>query len=249
MKYILSIFILIFVSCTHIAKEKIVIPNVFIHGSHFDKDIWNPVIESLVAYQNIAITLKGRGGRAAVGLTEMAKDVCNQVPTQSRIIAHSFGGAVANQMVGICPQKIERIIYIAALVPIKGEQSFDVVSKADQDAYGKAVIFKKDTIEPRKKLTFLEAMDSEIHTKNIPLFKIYAESYKPGEDRIAYDLKMFASIPKYYIYTSRDEIVGSSTQESYTKRTTMIKTTTVPTGHLPMLSDPSKLVTKLRDFL
>lgn len=246
--YIFAISIIL-TACSHFQGSNPKATNVFIHGSHFDAEVWAPVIELFSSSNNLAINLKGRADNESAGLTEMAKEVCSKIPETSNLIVHSFGGAVANQMIGVCPKKIVRIVYVTALVPLKGEQAFDLMTNLDQAEYGKAVSFTKTRIKPKDTKTFLNVMDAEITTKNMPLFKIYSESYKAGEDTISYDVAKFDAIPKCYIYTSKDKIITPATQEKYTKRITLAKTATLATGHLPMLSDNFGLASAIRSCL
>jgi pimeloyl-ACP methyl ester carboxylesterase len=237
MKYYLFALLVIFSACSHAPGSKPKATNVFIHGSHMDGEVWTPVIELLTNMDNMVVTLKGRAENEHISLTEMASDVCSKISIRSNLIVHSFGGAVANQMVGICPKKIERIIYVTAIVPLKGEQAFDLMSAKDQAAYGKAVVFTKNRIRPKESKIFWATFDPEISTKNIPMLTLYTESFKTGEDQITYDTTTFDKIPKCYIYTTKDPLISLATQEKYAKRITLNKTEKLEVGHYPMLSD------------
>lgn len=255
MKYLLLVIFFLSVSCSHTPEappqpEKKSL--VFIHGSHFDASAWDSVAPEFSqdpAYQVTLITLKGRQPNENYTLTEIAKDACEKTPAKSVLIGHSFGGVVSNQMVGICPEKIQQIIYVTALVPIKGEKAFDAAGKSDQKYYSKAVQFRKDRIAPRTQNVFLKNMDSGIDLKSLPVLHFYSESYKAGEDKIEYNEATFEQIPKSYIYATRDTIVGLKTQQKYTARTPMAKTDSIKTGHLPMLSNPKELTASIKRVL
>lgn len=241
---------LLLASCAHkpVSEDKKSV--IFIHGSHFDSTVWEKVLPDLQdRYDTYTITLMGRDEVESASLLEMARDACSQVPIPSVLVGHSFGGAVINEMVGICPEKIQQIVYVSALVPLKGERAFDAMGKVDQASYEKAVNFKKDRIVPKEPKTFLLAMDQKIDEKKLPTAPIYSESYAAGADAIQYDDKIFESIPKSYIFTSQDSIVTLEVQKKYTTRTKMKKTTELASGHLPMLSQPHELAEALKKMI
>ncbi|MNK07462.1 Pyrethroid hydrolase [compost metagenome] len=250
MKYIVALVALFLASCTHKPEESVRKSVVFIHGSHFDSGAWSQVLPELQdLYDTHTITLMGRDEVEHASLTEMAKDACEQVQTPSVMVGHSFGGAVINQMMGICPEKVQGIVYVTALVPLKGEKPFDAMGKADQAAYEKAVTFKKDRIVPKATATFLKAMDADVIVKPLPDVRLYSESYIGGADPIIYEDAAFAQVPKYYIYATHDQIVQMTSQKKYTDRTKMRKTESVESGHLPMLSKPKELAGALKKVI
>lgn len=248
MKYVVFL-ILVMLGCSHQQATTQKQTNVFIHGSHFDANVWASILVNFSNYTNMAINLKGRLDTEHVGLTDMARDVCNKIPFSSNLIVHSFGGAVATQMIGICPKKLNKIIYISALVPANGEQAFDKLSKAEQKYYEKVVHFHKDRIRPKGLQTVLKTLDPEIREPMKYGSKIYSESYKPGEDIITYDITSFQRIPKYYIFTTKDQLLRMTTQSMYAARLDAAKTTSIATGHLPMLSSPTQLTAAIKSFL
>lgn len=223
---------------------------VLIHGSHFDATAWDLVKPELKGdYDIFAVSLLGRTEEEHANLTEMAQDICAKITSPAAIVAHSFGGVVVNQMVGICPAKINRIIYVAAIVPLNGEKAFASMDQKSQRTYERAVLFEKSRIAPREAAVFLKVMDESLDPKKLPKVKLFSESYGPGQDTIAYEGLAFDKIPKYYIYTSLDKIVSAETQKKFTGRTPMIKTETVVSGHLPMLSKPKDLAAAIRKLL
>src|SRR5688572_23603730 len=115
---------------------------VLIHGAHLDGASWAPV-KSYLEKNNqkvIAPTLPGRDSNKNVDIVSYAQAVCDVTPDGSVLVGHSQGGAVANQMVGLCPEKIAKIIYVAAVVPLNGERPYDLMGKPDEKTYGKVVV-------------------------------------------------------------------------------------------------------------
>lgn len=224
---------------------------ILIHGSHLDSAAWQKVIPELSStYQVTAVTLKGRDTTENVSLKAMAKDVCGKITSPGVIVGHGFGGVVANQMVGECPEKILQIVYVGALVPLKGEKPYAAsVMKKDDDTLKKVAEFKNDRIYPRAPDQFFPGMDKDISIKDLPQLKLYSESYAPGSTALKFDEVVFEKIPKAYIYTEKDKIIPMEAQIKFTSRTAMNKTASVNSGHLPMLSKPQTLAKALKQVI
>lgn len=118
---------------------------VLVHGAHLDGTSWNSVKKILETNNQkvIAPTMPGRDNNKNVDLNTYAQFACDQAPDNSIIVGHSQGGAIANQMIGICPEKIKKIIYVTAVVPLNGERPFDLMEKRDEKTYVKTVVFKR----------------------------------------------------------------------------------------------------------
>lgn len=232
--------------CTHTPKKTEVTETaptiVLIHGSHVDGSSWDQVKAQLGdKYKVLTPDLLGRESNQSATLMEMAQDVCAKIPEKSVVVGHSFGGAVINQMVGVCPEKIMRIIYLTALVPLKGEKPFDSLEKSDGKVYAKAVTFGKERIAPKTPKQFFKYMDATLDQKNLPQVKLYSESFAAGANPVTYDEVVFAKIPKFYIFATQDKIVSMASQKKYVKRTDMAKTGEIASGHLPALSKPAEV--------
>jgi len=134
MKSILVLSALFLVSCattkTNSTSQKTV---VLVHGAHLDGSSWNSVKKILETSNQkvLAPTMPGRDNNKNVDLNTYAQFTCDQIPENSIVVGHSQGGAVANQMIGICPEKIRKIIYVTAVVPLNGERPFDLMEKRD----------------------------------------------------------------------------------------------------------------------
>lgn len=242
MKFLIAILSLALVSCTTTNKNPNQKTIVLIHGAHLDGNSWAAVKSYLEKHDQtvIAPTLPGRDNNKNVDIETYAQAVCDQAPDGSVLVGHSQGGAVSNEMVGLCPEKISKIIYVSAVVPLNGERPYDLMEKVDEKGYAKIVVFKKDRVEPKNKRAFLRAMAPDFDYKmKSPM--IYSEPNKPAMTVIKFDSQDFDAIPKAYIYTEADTIVTLKTQKKYTNRTEFQETYSVVSGHLPMVTKPEAL--------
>lgn len=244
MKSILILAALFLVSCTTTTAIK---PSqktiVLVHGAHLDGASWNSVKQILEMNNQkvIAPTMPGRDNNKNVDLNTYAQSVCDLAPDNSIIVGHSQGGAIANQMIGICPEKITKIIYVTAVVPLNGERPFDLMEKRDEKAYSKTVVFKKDRVEPKNKRAFLRAMAQDFDSKTTKAPIVHSEPAKVASTVIKFESEDFDAIPKAYIFAETDLIITPATQKKYTDRTEFQETYSVVSGHLPMVTKPAAL--------
>ena len=246
----LILFFLI-VGCAHSPKPETSPKRiVLIQGVHLDELSWGPVKSRLEThgYEIQTLNRLGRDRAPSASLRDIARQSCEAVPKRSTVVAHSFGGAIVNAMVGICPEKIARIIYVSALVPISGEKPFLQMSNHDQMEYGKAVDFKMGQIKPKNPYQFFKVTDPtyRYHKRTAP--PLYGESMNLSMEAVEYDEKVLKEIPRSYIYTLKDNVISLKTQEFYTSRSQITQTAGVQTGHFPMISNPEALTMEILNF-
>jgi pimeloyl-ACP methyl ester carboxylesterase len=240
--FIALIFSLLIVSCSSTPKSNVKTV-VLLHGAHLDGSSWGQVVSYLEAKgrRAIAPTLPGRDNNKNVDLNDYARFACDQAPDNSILVGHSQGGAIANQMVGICPDKIIKIIYVTAVVPLNGERAFDLMEKRDEKAYAKTVVFKQDRVQPRNRRAFLRVMAQDFDYKTAKTPAIYSEPRKVGSTILKFESEVYDSIPKAYISADMDQIISPETQQKYIDRTEFQETYSMNTGHLPMVTKPEEL--------
>ncbi len=114
---------------------------VLVHGAHLTKESFWSLQAALLErnVSSIAIDLPGRNGDTTdpktIDLTMSAQSLCFSLVAQTGkkiVLGHSQAGAIINQALGICSQQIdEEIIYLAAVVPMPGENVFQGLSELD----------------------------------------------------------------------------------------------------------------------
>ena len=214
---------------------------ILIPGLHVADDIWTEVVPQLESFRYNVVNLGriGRDTETAPSLTSIAEQSCQNIPLKSVLVAHNFGGAIANRMVGICPEKIERIVYVTAIVPLNKEKPLDQLNKTDQRNYSKIVTFGRFKIVPRDAKSFYQGTAPELN----------ADSYRPLHsewislisESIKYDEENFKKIPKSYINTQGDPLLSVTTQFKYMSRLGINDVQSLKADHYPMLSQPKEL--------
>ncbi len=224
---------------------------VFIPGLHLDEKSWDSMKEffpkdefDLEALPRIDREL------ASPSITTIAQKCSELITANSVLVVHSFAGAIATAMFGICPEKIKSIIYVSAAIPKNGETTFErVTDKEGQANYAKAVTVENKIVSPREKNIFFAEMDPKIDLKNTKLPKIYPESSKISSGVVTFDEAKFRALPKMYIITDNDNVVTVDTQRMFLKGAGIHKTAVIPTGHFPMISNPKVLADTIISFL
>lgn len=222
-----------------------------INGSHLDEASWDQVVKNLKA-SNYSVKTVSRWGHdpdKPLHFKQIAENACQKINNVSILVAHSFGGALANEMVGVCPMKISKIIYIAALVPLDGEHPADQLKGSDQKNYMSVVNVTSDRISPKSQVEFLMTMDADIKSEQTSLPKVFPEPLIIQGDVIEFSSAAFNLIPKYYIFTANDKIIPLEWQKKISQRIKLAGSDTIQTGHLPSISNPDKLAEILKSFI
>ena len=249
------ILLLLIVGCSTKLKKAAPLPEsrtiVLIQGVQLDDTSWNTVKGLLPAPGLMVMSLNrvGRDEKHPASLTEIATLSCEQIPENSIMIGHSFGGAIVNRMVGVCPTKIKQLIYVSAVVPLKGEKPFDRLSARDQKEYGKAVVMSKTQITPKSAQAFFRVTDATFKFSKKEAPPLYKESMGLIHEPVEYDEAAYLAIPKSYIFTERDAVVSMETQRGYVERAGITVTAGVQTGHFPMYSNPEALAVELQKLI
>ena len=182
-----------------------------------------------------------------------AESVCRFMKGPSIVVGHSQGGAVLNQMLGLCPDKVKGIIYIAAAIPFPGEKPFDLLGSADDEYYLKAVVANEERglfmIEDMA--AFIEgfAHDASTGLKQRVGYIAINEPIAPSNSVLTFDLAKLQSIPKLAIKTAHDRIITPETQQKYLIRLKNVEIVEVASGHLPMITRPKELAAIISKFI
>ena len=223
---------------------------VLVGGAHLDESIWNET-SKLLMDSNASILTLARVGRDAdhpAHIKQIADLTCEQIANGSTIVAHGVGGAITNEMVGACPGKIAKIIYLAAFVPLNGERFLDHFEGVGASAYHEVVKIENDRIEPKPKADFYKVIDPDVHLDEKDLPPLHAESTFPSGDRMDVSLNDLNKIPKFYIFTAKDKVFSLERQQKMAARLRLQGVETLNAGHLVMLTQPKELARVIEKF-
>lgn len=222
---------------------------VLVHGAWSDESAWGFVRNDLAKNANVVVVnLPAHGADntygAGIGLNEYVKtvsDAVNQQPGKVILVGHSMAGEVISQVAENIPSKIEKLVYVAAYLPKNGESVIDLSKKDNTSKTGPALEFNKDfTLATIKKEVVHDNIcaDCPDYMKDILVKYHRAEPVKALNDRAVLTTK-FEKVPKFYIVTTKDEVVPYALQQQMIKdNATIKKVFELPTSHLPFVVKP-----------
>src|SRR3954463_3478358 len=108
---------------------------VLVHGAFHGAWCWEPLVGALSATGHTVTTLDlpGHGDDPApvadVTLDAYARKICATLAEQPEpvlLVGHSMGGVAVTQTAARCPERIARLVYVAAFLPADGQSLVDL---------------------------------------------------------------------------------------------------------------------------
>lgn len=253
-KFIFYIFIFL-ISTQVLASIKAHKPTiVMVHGALLTSGSWMPVQSYLQnkGYNVVTLDVPGRAedNLAASDITfDMAtQKVCNVVELQNGpvvLVGHSQAGALITQALEKCGDKIKSLVYVAAVVPLNGEQVFQMLSPQDNANFDRCATLDESTslykINPTGPIKEMFMADASRAQSERAIHYMTDEPSHIGDGTLHYDTEKFKAIPKFYIKTLNDKIISAETQTAILSKVKMEETYSMSTGHSPFVSQPQQL--------
>ena len=226
---------------------------VLVHGAWADESAWGFVRNQLAVHANVVVVnLPAHGADnsygAGIGLSNYVKTVTDAINRQKGkviLVGHSMAGQIISQVAENIPGKIDKLVYVAAYIPKNGESVIDLSKKDNTSKTGAALEFNNDySLATIKKEVVHDNIcaDCPAYMKDILVKYHRAEPVKALNDKAVLTAK-FASVPKYYIATTKDEVVPYALQQQMLKDNGSFKKVyELPTSHLPFVAMPKEFL-------
>jgi pimeloyl-ACP methyl ester carboxylesterase len=207
-----------------------------IHGAWADGSSWSKVVPLLEAKGMHVVAVQ-------IPLTSFADDV---TATQRAIaledgpillVGHSYGGAVITEA-GNDP-KVVGLVYVSAVAPEKGESAFGLITSV-QTPIGSEL---RPDSSGYLKLTpkgIAEDFAQDLSPKEIEVLTATQVPTSVGAMKGEVTTPAWKSKPSWYIIAANDRAISPDLEISQAKRIGAT-TTTVPSSHVIMLAQPSKV--------
>lgn len=241
-------------------KDKIRYPTyVLVHGAWADESAWGFVRNELAKNANvIVINLPGHGADptdgARKGLNDYVKtvsDAINQQTGKVILVGHSMAGQIISQVAENIPNKIDKLVYVAAYLPRNGESVMGITNKFLNNKPIEVFEFNKDySLVSIKKEAIANVVcaDCPDYMKEVLVKYHRAEPTRGFNDKAKLTAK-FAGIPKYYISTKNDYAVPYALQQQMIKDNGSIrKVYEMNTSHLPFVVQPAEFIKIITDI-
>ncbi|MEM7273960.1 MAG: alpha/beta fold hydrolase [Actinomycetota bacterium] len=223
-------------------------PIVLVHGAWQDGSSWAQVQQQLEGDgRNVsAVTLPGRDGddAGAQTLDGYRDAVIAEVETYDEpviLVGHSFGGMTISAVAEAIPDQIESLVYLAAYLPSDGD-SLSTLAEGDRlSVLGEdgnldiAADFSVATV-PQDRFAAIFCPDCGAADAETVTASALVEPAMPLATPVSLTAENFGAVPKFYIMTAQDIVVGPQLQASMVANTPVDEVFVLDAGHAPYVS-------------
>lgn len=228
----------------------------FIHGAFGGAWEFDEFIETLAeqGHRAHAIDLPGHGQNTApIPKVTMAAYVDRVIEAAQAIdgpivlVGHSLAGAIVSQVAERIPEKIARLVYVAATLPKNGETVLGLMQSDEDGQLLANIVFSDDgsfaTLADThvKNLLLHDVQEPERVAEFAPKFAMEQAS-EPFMAAIELTDNAFGAVPKTYVRASLDKVMTLSLQDRMISSWEVEQVYTLESGHFPMMSIPDRFV-------
>jgi pimeloyl-ACP methyl ester carboxylesterase len=228
---------------------------VLIHGSWHSSWNWHKVVPILESngHKAIAINLPGMGKDKTpvqdVKMQNTVQAICDLLDTiegKVILVGHSKNGIMISQVAEYRPDKIEKLIYLAAYLVPNGKTQREY-SIQDTQGWLKPYVdldmnLNASTLRPE---IYKEGLyhDCEEYITDLAKLILSHEPIESGMTPLSLTEENWGSVPRYYIECTEDRAVTPFIQQKMYTETPCNKVYQMATSHSPFFSQPKELVT------
>ncbi len=189
-------------------------------------DTTNPGSVTLADYQNAIVR------------------VLDTLPEPVVLVAHSMGGIAISMAAEARPEKIDKLVYLAAFMPKNGESMLDLALADTLSMIGPSLIFdfEHNTVDLVR--DNISAIFYDVSTAEYVLLSkmlLTPEPLLPLMTQLTLTPENYGSVRRFYITTSYDRAITPEFQEKMYTEQPCEKVYTLNTEHSPFFSAPDNL--------
>ena len=226
---------------------------ILIHGAWEEARAWDSITPILTAQGHSvnAIDLPGHGANL-VPIADMTMenyintvvDEVNKVTEPVILVAHSMTGSVISQVAELIPEKIERLVYVAAFLLANGGTVLEAM-QSDNGEFLPNIVFSEDQTyatlpEETLRHAGLHDVDEQVIRQVLPLV-VQKQSTEPFMAKVTVSDSNFGKVPKTYIRTTLDRVTTSALQDRMIANWQVEVVHNLEAGHFPAFSVPEEL--------
>jgi pimeloyl-ACP methyl ester carboxylesterase len=227
---------------------------ILIHGSWHSAWNWHKVVPLLekAGHKAIAIDLPGMGRDKTpieeVRMKDTEQKICeliDSIPGKVILVGHSKNGIMISQAAEYRPDKIEKLVYLAAYLIPNGKTQREY-SIQDTEGWLKPYVTpyvetNSHTLQPE---IYKEGLYHDCDDDITELAKVLLghEPVESGITPLELTEENYGRIPRIYIECTEDRAVTPFIQRMMYSETPCEKVYSLPTSHSPFFSKPKELV-------
>jgi pimeloyl-ACP methyl ester carboxylesterase len=228
---------------------------VLIHGAWGAAWEFNKVSELLSNDGDnvVAVDLPGHGENKAdiadvtiSAYVQTVVDAISKSDGKVHLVGHSLAGAVISQVAEIIPERIDRLIYVAAMLLKNRDSPLAVMQSDPGGELLPNVIFSEDgsyaelTEETVRNVLFND-VKGEAYLNSIVDKFLFKQATEPFKAEAQLSEEKFGSVAKHYIKASIDKVISPTAQDKMLTNWQVESVITLESGHFPLTSIPEKL--------
>lgn len=161
------------------------------------------------------------------------------------LVGHSFGGVVISQVAESIPSKIDKLVYVAAFVPLSGQSTLALATTDTTSVLGANLVPSEDgstlgVVQNEIVPSFIN--DGTTAEQNLVLTNFKAEPTVPLTNPVTLTAANYGSVPKVYIKTLMDHAITPALQARMLAATPAFSSIfTINTSHSPFLVKPDSV--------
>lgn len=241
--------------CAGLPSTQQPLPVVLVHGAWSDASTWDRVAAELRArgHAVTAVNLPGHGADdtppKALSLGGYAEAVTQALPArgQALLVGHSMAGMVISQVAENAPERVARLVYVAAYLPTSGDSLYKLAMadkgsrvgkywrQDDPKAYTPASIAREGIVE-------VFCADCSAADQQALVARHKAEAVPPMATPVKLSAERFGRVARTYVHTREDAAVSYAHQQAMLAAAGgASQVVTLNTSHMPMLTQPRAL--------
>jgi len=171
----------------------------------------------------------------------------NKVNGKVILVGHSLGGMIVSAVAEEIPAKIQRLVYIAAYVPVSGQSLLDLAQTDAGSLLTPALSFPTPyTLDvTHSQITNIFIQDGTTAEQNLVLTNYKVEPAIPFTQPVTLTTANYGTVSKYYIHTEQDHAITPDLQNRMVTAAGIKNTYQLNTSHSPFLSKPDSVTTML----
>jgi len=230
---------------------------ILVHGAYHGGWCWQPLIERLQAHghDTVAPDLPGHAfADGWIGQQNMSNyinaivDTIDGMDTPPVLVGHSMSGAVVAAVAEHRPDKLEKVIFLAAYIPANGESVADVVRTDPQTHVTAGLVDVSGVTAISLKTGVLaDAFYNDATSKQIGWVqdRIQLQAAEPFRTPITISDENFGHVEKAAIVCRKDRAISCAHQRWMAERAGCHPVIELDTGHSPFVTAPELLAGEL----